>query len=50
MADHLNPLLIPSRRDFMRLAFAAGSGIVLSPLFSLEAQVAGAFCAGVTGK
>ncbi len=50
MADHLNPLLIPSRRDFMRLAFAAGSGLVLSPLLSLEAQVAGAFCAGVTGK
>lgn len=63
MADHLNPLesnsaaepddeqrLATSRRDFIRLAIAAGSGLALSPLFSLDAQVAGAFCAGVTGK
>jgi FtsP/CotA-like multicopper oxidase with cupredoxin domain len=42
--------LATSRRDFIRLAIAAGSGLALAPLFSLDGQVAGAFCAGVTGK
>lgn len=64
MADHLDPLHITSdaepedaqsfianRRDFIRLALAAGSGVALWPFLSpLEAQVAGAFCAGITGK
>jgi FtsP/CotA-like multicopper oxidase with cupredoxin domain len=63
MADHLNPphsnpnsereevqTFITSRRDFISLALAAGSGLALSPLLSLEAQVAGALCAGISGK
>ena len=60
MANNLDPLDthsdeepggLPNRREFIRLALAAGSGLAIFPMFSsLEAQVAGAFCAGITGK
>ena len=46
MTDHL----LASRREFIRLALAAGSAVAVLPFSELEAQVAGAFCAGITGK
>jgi FtsP/CotA-like multicopper oxidase with cupredoxin domain len=65
MADHLNPnaplhtnaepeddRLATSRRDFLGLSLAAGSGALLWPIFAplAHAQRAGVFCAPVTGK
>lgn len=58
MADHLNPpddnteeQLQPSRRDFLGLTIAAGSGAMLWPIFSpLIAQEKGVFCVAITGK
>ena len=42
----------PSRRDFLGLTLAAGSGALLWPLFApfAQAQRSGVFCAAVTGK
>lgn len=67
MADHLRPHdpftidtesesedspLVPSRRDFLGLSLAAGSGALLWPLFAplAQAQRSGVFCAAFTEK
>lgn len=64
MADHLRPqdprIVLTddddatgtSRRDFLGLTIAAGTGALLWPMFAptAEAQRAGAFCRGITGE
>lgn len=50
--DEDAPRLITTRRGFLGMTLAAGSGALLWPVWAplAEAQVAGAFCAAVTGK